>query len=76
MKADGAAEYQALTTAIGDVSTQATRQAVRRFRNELRAIQRRDYFPPPRKRTSPGRRPRPHRQHGRLSDADLGRPPS
>jgi len=47
MKAARAAEYQALITAASAAANPAARQAVRRFRNELRAIQRRDYFPPP-----------------------------
>ena len=47
MKAARAAEYQALIEAAGAAANPASRQAVRRFRNELRAIQRRDYFPPP-----------------------------
>jgi hypothetical protein len=45
MKAARAAEYQALVAAAGDAP--ATRRALRRLRNELRAIQRRDYFAPP-----------------------------
>jgi hypothetical protein len=47
MKGARAVEYQALITTISAASTPATRQVVRRLRNELRAIQRRDYFPPP-----------------------------
>ena len=47
MKAARASEYQALIAAAGATAYPAARQAVRRFRNELRAIQRRDYFPPP-----------------------------
>lgn len=52
MAAARAAEYQALTaaataaTASGDTDPSATAAAIRRLRNEFRAIQRRDYFPP------------------------------
>lgn len=42
-----AAEYQALTAAAGQTGAQAGGQTLRKLRNELRAIQRRDYFPPP-----------------------------
>jgi len=51
MAAARAAEYQALIAAAataaenGDLAARAG--TVRRLRNELRAIQRRDYFPPP-----------------------------
>jgi len=52
MAASRAAEYQALITAAaaaaGSTSDPVARAGiVRRLRNELRAIQRRDYFPPP-----------------------------
>ena len=52
MAAARAAEYQALITAAtaatasGDTDPSALAAAIRRFRNEFRAIQRRDYFPP------------------------------
>jgi len=50
MAAARAAEYQALiaAAAAADKADPLTRvSALRRLRNELRAIQRRDYFPPP-----------------------------
>jgi hypothetical protein len=49
MAAARAAEYQALITAAqaADGDPAARAPAVRRLRSELRAIQRRDYFPPP-----------------------------
>jgi len=50
MAAARAAEYQALIRAAAavDKADPLTRvSALRRLRNELRAIQRRDYFPPP-----------------------------
>jgi hypothetical protein len=50
MAAARAAEYQALITAVATVASTsgatARSAALRRLRNELRAIQRRDYFPP------------------------------
>jgi hypothetical protein len=46
MAAARAAEYRALITAAAAETADPSR-AVRRLRNELRAIQRRDYFPPP-----------------------------
>jgi hypothetical protein len=50
MAAGRAAEYQALTAAAAATRSTADlanpAPAVRRLRNELRAIQRRDYFPP------------------------------
>jgi hypothetical protein len=52
MAAARAAEYQALITAADEAAASlaanppARSAAVRRLRNELRAIQRRDYFPP------------------------------
>lgn len=51
MAAARAAEYQALITAAVAAASRATdpsgrAAAVRRLRNDLRAIQRRDYFPP------------------------------
>jgi Protein ChrB, N-terminal len=50
MSAARAAEYQALiataATAAADGDPAARASAVRRLRNELRGIQRRDYFPP------------------------------
>lgn len=44
-----AAEYQALIAAAAQVgsNTAAGGQTLRKLRNELRMIQRRDYFPPP-----------------------------
>jgi hypothetical protein len=51
MAATRAAEYQAVISATAETAGNAdalTRaSALRRLRNELRAIQRRDYFPPP-----------------------------
>jgi hypothetical protein len=51
MAAARAAEYQAListaATAAGNADALTRASALRRLRNELRAIQRRDYFPPP-----------------------------
>jgi hypothetical protein len=50
MTAARAAEYQALiaaTAAAGQADPAARAGTLRRLRNELRAIQRRDYFPPP-----------------------------
>jgi hypothetical protein len=50
MAAARAAEYQALAAAAaaaaGETASQGRAAALRRLRNELRAIQRRDYFPP------------------------------
>src|SRR5215475_13355587 len=47
MAAARAAEYQALTAAAeAAAGSPAPASAIRRLRNELRAIQRRDYFPP------------------------------
>jgi hypothetical protein len=50
MAAARAAEYQALTAAAAQAAADgdpaARESAVRRLRNELRGIQRRDYFPP------------------------------
>lgn len=49
MAAARAAEYQALIAAAANAATSdpaARAPAVRRLRNDLRAIQRRDYFPP------------------------------
>jgi ChrB-like protein len=41
-----AAEYQALIAAAQAADESASQAAVRRIRNNLRAVQRRDYFPP------------------------------
>lgn len=48
------AEYQALTAAAAQAGATAgaPRQTLRKLRNELRAIQRRDYFPPPERGTA------------------------
>ena len=47
MAAARAAEYQALIAAVGAAAeSPAPASAIRRLRNELRGIQRRDYFPP------------------------------
>jgi hypothetical protein len=47
MAAARAAEYQALASAAeAAAESMASAGAVRRLRNDLRAIQRRDYFPP------------------------------
>ena len=49
MTAARAAEYQALIATATDAGANpaAGAQTLRKLRNELRAIQRRDYFPPP-----------------------------
>ena len=48
MTAARAAEYRALTAAAeASANSAASGQTLRKLRNELRAIQRRDYFPPP-----------------------------
>ena len=49
LAADRAAEYEAISTKVGDVlgaDVTERRRALRRLRAELRRIERRDYFPP------------------------------